>query len=291
MKVGVIYPQYEYGSDPAAIRDYAQLVESLGFTHIEAYDHVLGANPNRPGGWHGPYTYETPFQEVFVLLSFFGAITQRIGLMPGILILPQRQTALVAKQAATVDVLSNGRFRLGVGLGWNEVEYVSLDQDFHTRGRRMEEQIQVLRRLWTEPLVTFAGRWDRIDDAGLNPMPIQQPIPIFFGARVESAVRRAARIGDGWITNFRRPADALPALDVLEQALEEAGRSRDEFVVEGRLTFGEGDPETWETDVRDWQAAGVTDFVLNTMGCDLDGPDEHQAAIRRFAETIDLTSS
>ncbi len=288
MKVGVIYPQYEYGNDPAAMRDYAQLAESLNFTHIEAYDHVLGANPDRPGGWRGRYTYQTPFQEVFVLFGYISAVTERIGFMSGILILPQRQTPVVAKQAATLDVLSKGRMRLGVGLGWNEIEYISLGQNFHTRGRRIEEQVQLLRRLWTEPLVEFSGRWDRVDDAGLNPMPIQQPIPILFGARAEPAVRRAARIGDGWIMNFRKPEDALAGLEVLDRTLAEAGRTRDEFVVEARLPYDEGDATVWESLIRDWQAAGVNDFVLNTMESGLKGPEEHQAAIRRFSEAVDL---
>jgi probable F420-dependent oxidoreductase len=290
MNVGVIYPQYEYGNDPAAMRDYAQLAESLNFTHIEAYDHVLGANPDRPGGWRGPYTYETAFQEVLVLFAFLSALTERIGFMPGILILPQRQTPLVAKQAATLDVVSKGRMRLGVGLGWNEVEYFSLGQDFHTRGRRIEEQVQLLRRLWTEPLVKFSGRWDRVDDAGLNPMPIQQPIPIFFGARAEPAVRRAARLGDGWIMSFRKAEDARPALEVLDRALADAGRSRNEFVVEARLVFGDGDPGTWEATIRDWQAVGVNDFVLKTTEADLESPADHQAAIRKFAEAFDLNA-
>jgi probable F420-dependent oxidoreductase len=286
MNVGVIYPQYEFGSDPAAIRDYAQLAESLGFTHLEAYDHVLGANPDRPGGWKGRYTYQTPFQEVFVLFAYLSAVTKRLGFMPGILILPQRQTPLVAKQAATLDVLSEGRLRLGVGLGWNEVEYVSLGQDFHTRGRRIEEQIQLLRRLWTEPLVEFSGRWDRIDDAGLNPLPLQRPIPIYFGARAEPAVRRAARIGDGWIMNFRTPEEGKAALEVLDRSLAEAGRAREDFIVEARLSYREGDPKVWEEHIRDWQTLGVTDFALNTMESGLKGPLEHQTAIRQFADAM-----
>jgi probable F420-dependent oxidoreductase len=291
MNVGVIYPQYEYGNDPNAMRDYAQLAESLNFTHIEAYDHVLGVNPDRPGGWRGRYTYETPFQEVLVLFGYFAAVTERIGFMSGILILPQRQTAVVAKQAATLDLLSRGRMRLGIGLGWNEIEFTSLGQNFRTRARRIEEQVQLLRRLWTEPLVRFSGRWDRIDDAGLNPMPVQQPIPIFFGARAEPAVRRAARIGDGWIMSFRKPEEALPGLDVMARTLSEAGRAREEFVVEARLPFGEGNPDEWEELIRGWQAEGVDDFVLNTMESGLKGPDEHQAAIRKFAVGMGLGAS
>lgn len=286
MKVGVIYPQYEYGSDPVAIREYAQLAESLKYTHLEAYDHVLGANPDRPGGWRGRYTHHTPFQEVFVLFAFLSATTERLGFMSGILILPQRQTGLVAKQAATLDLLSGGRLRVGVGLGWNEVEFASLGQDFHTRGRRIEEQVRLLRRLWTEPLVRFDGRWDNVDDAGLNPMPVQQPIPIYFGARADPAIRRAARLGDGWIMNFKAPEEARAPLEVLDQALEAAGRSREQFVVEARLPYGDGDPRQWEQLIHDWRALGVQDFVLNTMESGLQGPADHQTAIRRFAESV-----
>jgi probable F420-dependent oxidoreductase len=288
MKVGVIYPQYEYGSDPSAIRDYGQLAESLHFTHLEAYDHVLGANPNRLGGWRGPYTHETPFQEVLILFGFLSAVTQKLGFMPGVLVLPQRQTPLVAKQVATLDVLSKGRMRLGVGLGWNEVEYNSLGQDFHTRGRRIEEQIGLLRGLWTKPLVEYAGRWDRIDDAGLNPMPIQRPIPIYFGAKAEPAIRRAARIGDGWIMNFRSPEDAKAPLDVLYQALSDAGRNREDFIVEGRLQYGDGDPSVWAAHIQSYQAMGVNAFSLNTMGSGLEGPSAHQSAVRKFAASVDL---
>ncbi|MGD2077080.1 MAG: TIGR03619 family F420-dependent LLM class oxidoreductase, partial [Chloroflexota bacterium] len=157
MEVGVVFPQTEFGNDPAAIRDYAQLAEGLGYSHILAYDHVLGAQPDRQPKLEGPYTYEDPFHEPFVLFSFMAGLTRKIGLATGILILPQRQTALVAKQAAALDVLSNGRLRLGVGIGWNWVEYDALGQDFHRRGRRVEEQVTLLRQLWTQPLVNFEG--------------------------------------------------------------------------------------------------------------------------------------
>jgi probable F420-dependent oxidoreductase len=204
MHFGAIYPQTEYPPDPIAVRDFAQAVEELGYAYVVAYDHVLGANPDRPGGWKGPYTHESAFLEPFVLFSHMAACTSRLGFLTGILILPQRQTVLVAKQAATLDVLCEGRLRLGVGLGWNEVEYVALGQDFHRRGRRMDEQLEVLRRLWTEPLVTFEGREHRIPDAGLNPLPRQRPIPIWFGGHDDRALRRAARFGGGWIPSFRR---------------------------------------------------------------------------------------
>ena len=286
MNFGVVFPQTEFGNDPAAIRDYAQTAESLGFTHVVAYDHVLGANPERPGGWQGPYTHRSAFHEPFVLFTYMAAVTQRLEFVPGIIILPQRQTVLVAKQAATLDVLSGGRLRLGVGLGWNAVEYTALNQDFHTRGRRMEEQVALLRQLWTQPLVNFAGRWHTIPDAGLNPLPVQQPIPIWFGGKAEPALRRAARLGDGWLSNYRAVAEARPALDQLDRFLSEAGRTRAGFGLEARLQYGDGNPDTWAVGVRDWQAAGATHISLNTMGQGFDTSSAHLAAIRAFAESV-----
>lgn len=291
MNIGVVFPQTEYGHDPVAIRDYAQTAEGLGYTHIVAYDHVLGANPNRPGGWQGPYTYEHPFYEPFVLFSFMAAVTRRIGFVPGIIILPQRQTALVAKQAATLDVLSGGRLRLGVGIGWNAVEYVALNQDFRTRGRRIEEQVVLLRELWTKPLVTFSGRWHTIPDAGLNPLPVQRPIPIWFGGRADAVLRRIARIGDGWMLNYRTLAEARPALERFERFLNEAGRPRDSIGLEARLWYGDGNPDVWAAALQDWQAAGATHISLNTMGHGFDSPAGHLAAIRAFAEGVGLCLS
>src|SRR3990172_6959469 len=238
LNFGVVYPQTEYPPDPAAVRDYAQTAEALGYSHIVAYDHVLGANPERPGGWKGPYTQLSAFLEPFVLYSFMAACTTQLGFMTGILILPQRQTALVAKQAATLDVLSGGRLRLGVGLGWNEVEYVALGENFHDRGRRMEEQLEVLRRLWTEPLVSFQGREHHIDDAG-------------------------------WIPTHRSAADARSSLEKLGAYLGEQGRSLEGFGLEARLPYGDGDPASWLPVIEGWRRAGATHIGLNTMGAGL----------------------
>jgi probable F420-dependent oxidoreductase len=283
MNIGVVYPQTEYGSDPAAIRDFAQTAENLGYTHIVAYDHVLGANPDRPGGWSGPYTYESTFMEIFVLFTYMAAVTQKIGFVTGILILPQRQTALVAKQAATLDVLSSGRLRLGVGLGWNTVEYQSLGQDFHTRGRRMEEQVTLLRQLWTQPLVQFSGRWDTVPDAGIKPLPVQRPIPIWMGGSDERVLRRAARLADGWMPNYRTVADALPALQKVDQYLAESGRSREKFGLEARLPYGQGDLQALHGAVEAWRQAGATHLTINTLGSGFHTPGEHLAALERFA--------
>jgi probable F420-dependent oxidoreductase len=286
MRIGAVYPQTEYGNDPAAIRDYAQTVEALGYTHVLAYDHVLGANPDRPGGWQGAYTYKNPFQEPFVLFAFMAAVTARLEFATGIIILPQRQTALVAKQAATLDVLCGGRLRLGVGIGWNEVEYVALNQNFHNRGRHIEEQVQLLRRLWTEPLVTFAGTYHTIPDAGLNPLPVQRPIPLWFGGHADVVMARIARYGDGWMPNYRRVADAQPALAALDRALAAQGRSRREFGLEARLSYGTGEQERWRTVLDEWRAAGATHITVNTMGSGFTRPDQHLAALRTFAGAI-----
>jgi probable F420-dependent oxidoreductase len=284
----VTFPQTEFGSDSIAVRDYAQTAEALGFTHILAYDHVLGANPDRPGGWSGAYTHQSAFLEPFVLFSYMAAVTQKIGFITGILILPQRQTALVAKQAATLDVLSGGRFRLGVGLGWNTVEYTALNEDFGNRGRRVEEQIDLLRQLWTQPLVNFKGQWHEIPDAGINPLPVQRPIPIWFGGHADAVLRRVARMGDGWLPLRRTPADAQPALEQLDRYLAEAGRTRADIGLEPRLQYGNGDPEAWRALVQGWQDVGATHLSLNTMSSGFTTPAAHLTALRTFAEAVGL---
>ncbi len=285
MKIGVVFPQIEFGHDPAAVRDYTQTAEALGFSHILAYDHVLGANPDRPGGWQGPYTYENPFLDPFVLFSFMAGVTETIEFVTGILILPQRETAVVAKQAATLDVLSNGRFRLGVGIGWNEVEYIGLNQDFHTRGQRIEEQVDVLRQFWTHELITYDGRWHTIPDAGLSPRP-ERPIPIWFGGHADAVLRRVAKMGNGWLPNYRTPDQAQSALAALDGYLAEYGRSRTDIGMEPRLSFGGGNPDEWRQIIADWQAAGATHISLNTMYLGFETPTQHINAFRQFATAV-----
>jgi probable F420-dependent oxidoreductase len=212
------------------------------------------------------------------------ALTRRIEFTAGIIILPQRQTALVAKQAATLDYLSGGRFRLGVGLGWNEVEYIALNENFHTRGRRIEEQVDVLRKLFTQELITFKGKWHTIPDAGLNPLPIQRPIPIWFGGTAEPALKRAAQIADGWLTNYRTPEQAKPALELLDRFLNEAGRSRAEFGFEARVLYGDGQPDNWLATIEQWTEMGVTHISFNTMGSGFNTPGQHIDAIHKVAK-------
>lgn len=286
MKIGVTFPQTEIGPDPKAVRDYAQAVEGMGFEYLLAYDHVLGANPDRPGGWTGPYTYLTQFHEVMVLFGYLAGITARIGLVTGVLILPQRQTALVAMQAAEVDVLSGGRLRLGVGLGWNEVEYIALNENFHNRGKRLEEQVKVLRALWTNRLVTFEGQYHTIPDAGLNPMPVQRPIPVWIGAREPVALKRAARIADGWIANALPTEQLNRSLDVIRAELEAVGRQREDFGIDFRYNFARPPAEGWAKELDQAEAQGVTHASINTMGAGFMSLDQHLAAVRRFKEDV-----
>lgn len=288
MKVGVVFPQTEIGADPAAIREYAQTAEGLGYDYLLAYDHVLGANPNRPGGWKGPYTHETMFHEVFVLLGYLAAITQKLELVTGVLILPQRQTALVAKQAAEVDVLSGGRLRLGVGIGWNEVEYTSLNENFRNRGKRQEEQVTLLRELWTKRLVNFQGEYHTIPDAGIHPLPVQQPIPIWFGGGADAVLRRMAKMGDGWIANAM-PYEKLRAMmENLHDYLEQAGRKPKTFGVDTRINISQTPESDWGREAARLGKLGVTHIGLNTMGVGFTSLDQHLEVLKRFKAAVEV---
>jgi len=287
MKIGFVYPQTEFGNDPSAIRELAQTAEQLGFSYVLAYDHVVGVNPDL-AGWDGPYDFRTPFQSPLLLFSFMAGVTEKLGFATGILILPQRQTALVAKQAATLDVLSGGRLRLGVGVGWNEPEYTVLGENYHDRGRRIEEQVQVLRALWTNPLVNYTGNWHSIPEAGINPLPVQQPIPIWFGGHAEVVLQRAARMADGWMPNYRTADEAQPALAKLDRFLEQAGRDRSKFGLEARIRYADQKAAQWEQLLEGWQNEGATHISFNTMGSGLNSPGEHIKALQIIAESLDI---
>lgn len=288
MRIGVTFPQTEFGNDPGAIREYARAVEGLGFRHFLVYDHVLGADTTGRPGWTGPYTSETPFHEVFVLLAYVAAVTERLELVTGVLILPQRQTALVAKQAAEVDVLTGGRFRLGIGVGWNAVEYEALNEDFRTRGRRCEEQMAVLRALWTDPVVTFDGTYHRLTAVGLNPLPTQRPIPIWLGGDSEIAIERCGRLADGWIPHGRPDGELAARIARVHAHAAAAGRPPGTVGIEGRLSINEVPEDEWATEVERWRGLGVSHLGLNTMGAGLPTPEAHIAAIKRFAEAVGL---
>ncbi|MGH9172089.1 MAG: LLM class F420-dependent oxidoreductase [Acidimicrobiales bacterium] len=284
MNIGVVFPQTEIGHDAGGVRAYADAVEDLGYSHVLAYDHVLGADTSVHSNWRGPYDLQSSFYESFVLFGYLAALT-RVELVTGILIAPQRQTALVAKQASVVDVLTGGRFRLGLGIGWNRVEYDALGTDFSNRGRRLEEQVVLLRRLFTEESVTFEGKWNTVTGAGLCPMPLQRPIPIWVGAQSERALARAGRLADGWFPQVVPGHGLEEASAIVRRGAEEAGRDPGAIGMEGRLN-GNGSPEEVAKHLERWRAAGATHVSVNTMGAGLDGPDAHVEAIRRAAEVV-----
>ncbi|HWN92227.1 MAG TPA: LLM class F420-dependent oxidoreductase [Verrucomicrobiae bacterium] len=287
MQYGVVFPQIEFGNDVQAIKDYAQTAEGLGYDYLLVYDHVLGAHPNREPKLTGPYTYEHPFHEPMVFFGFLAAVTARLELVTGILILPQRQTALVAKQAAEVDVLSGGRLRLGIGIGWNYVEYDALGKDFRTRGRRVEEQVEVLRKLWTQPLVTHKTPEHVIDNAGINPLPVRRPIPIWFGGAAEPVLRRAARIGDGWMPAGRPPDDRMKGhVDQLQGYLAEAGRDRKQFGIDPWISIQGLGKDEWRRRVEAWRALGASHLAVDTMRAGFTSPNAHIEAIRSFREVL-----
>jgi len=274
MKVGVVYPQIELGGDPNAVRRIGKAVEDLGFDYLLAYDHVLGAvHADRTPPLLGPYTERDPFHDPFVLFGYLAGITERIGLATGVLVLPQRQTALVARQAADVDLLSGGRLRLGVGVGWNHVEYEALGQDFRTRGAREEEQIELLRRLFVEPVVDFKGRFDQVDRAALLPKPARS-IPIWLGGSGEKAFDRAARLADGFIFFGAGGVDgAVDSWTSMRERLINLDRSVEDFGAE-YVALSRG-VENLTPEVESWRAAGGTHLALSTMGFGLDSIDAH----------------
>ena len=282
MQLGVTLPVADIGTEPTVVRDYAQAAEELGYSHILAYDHVIGANLASRPGWQPPYSHLDTFQEPLVLYGYLAGLTKTIELTTGIIILPQRQTVLVAKQAATVDVLSGGRLRFGIGIGWNPVEYEALGQDFKNRGQRYEEQVELLRQLWTRELVTFHGRWHTVIDAGINPLPIQRPIPIWFGGTDDRALRRLAKLGDGWFPLMNPDDKCRAAIEKVRSYAREAGRDPERIGIEGRISHGAGSEEAWRKELQGWKALGATHASFNTMKANLPSPRAHIEAIRRF---------
>ncbi len=294
MRVGAVFPQLEIGADPAEIARYARTLETLGYDHLVAFDHVLGAHPDRPGGWSGPYDHRSMFHEPFVLFGYLAPIVTRLRFATSVIVLPQRQTALVAKQAAEVDVLSGGRLTLGVGIGWNAVEYEALGMRFTDRGKRIEEQIGLLRALFTDEVVDFNGRWHRVDRAGLNPLPVQRPIPIWMGGGwngrdrtvIEPALRRIAALADGWFTHLPPDEDGRSGMEAFHRFVQEAGRDPRKVPVEGRIPAAKGGPEEWKRGIDAFQQMGMTSVELTTMGAGYRTTDEHLDALRRFRELI-----
>jgi probable F420-dependent oxidoreductase len=289
MQIGVVFPQTELGGDVGAVRAYGQGAEALGFRHLLAYDHVVGADPAAYPGWNGPYDIHTTFHEPFVMFGYLAGATT-LELVTGIIIAPQRQTALLAKQAAEVDLLADGRFRLGLGIGWNRVEYEALGQDFRTRGRRLDEQIALLRQLWTEESVTYDGQFDHIKGAGLAPLPVQRPIPLWLGAQSPVAYRRVGRVADGWFPQISPGPDLDEALQVIADGAADAGRDPAAIGMDGRVTW-RGDEAQLAERLTQWQQYGATHVSVNTMGEGYAGVDEHLSALATVAAVAKTVAS
>jgi probable F420-dependent oxidoreductase len=286
MHIGVTLPQTEIGGAVADLRTYAEGVEQLGYDHIVAYEHVVGADPAVYTDWSGPYDIDSTFHEPFVLLGYLAGIT-KLELAPAVIILPQRQTALVAKQAAEVDLLTEGRFRLGIGLGWNEVEYEALGQDFSTRGRRMDEQVALLRRYWTERSITFEGEFDRVTGAGIAPLPLQRPIPLWFGGGSKPAFRRMGRLADGWFPMMTPGPQLDEAMATISASAEAAGRDPQTIGMEGRITWT-GDLDQVKREAEQWRARNATHVSINTMGSQLGPIAAHVDVLATVASALAL---
>ena len=282
MQIGVVFPQTEVGADPAGVRAFAEAAEDLGYAHLVAFDHVLGADTSTRPGWQGAYSHRDSFHEPMVLFGYLAGITKSLELVTAIIILPQRQTVLVAKQAAEVDVLSGGRLRLGVGIGWNDVEYEALGENFHDRGRRSEEQVEVLRALWAQDSVTFEGKWHRIPGAGINPLPVRRSIPLWFGGgRNDTVLRRIARLGDGWFPQGAPDAKMEERLARFRGFIAEAGRDPAGVGIEARTQTKDGMDEAVRL-AHAWEALGATHLAVNTMRAGYTSVDQHIEAIAAF---------
>ena len=281
MRLNAFFPTRDIGTDPAKIRDWAQAAEGLGYAYIEVPDHVFGATAR--SGWTPRYNEKDPFHETFVTLGFLAAVTMRIRLSSGVLIAPQRQTGVIAKQAAEADLLSGGRLRLGIGVGWNHVEYESLGMDWKTRGARQAEQVEVLRRLWSEDLVSFRGRFHNLNEVSIVPSPVQRPIPIWFGGLSNAAVTRAARLGDGWMPIIEPDAQAEEKLGVLREQLRSFGRDEAKFGIEGWLRVHDADPQHWATATDGWRRLGADMVMLYPM-YRIPRFDDQIETLRRFKD-------
>ncbi len=295
MRVGLTFPQREMMPDRGSVKEFVQAAEDLGYDHIVCADHVLGADPaHHPFLNDRPYSHESIVHEAFMLLSFVAGLSSKLGLLTGVLILPQRQTALVAKQADELDFISDGKFRLGVGTGWNHVEYEALNENFRDRGRRSEEQIELMRELWTQETADFSGRHDRVRHAGVNPLPVQRPIPVWLGGgrnaepgnAAERVVERVGRMADGWLPQFPTDDSGMAILERMRQYARDAGRDPSEIGIEGRIRVAGKGPEEWALEAGWWKDAGATHINVDTRWSEMPRPEQHIDVARQFKEAI-----
>ena len=296
MEIGVIFPQTEIEPDVSAIRDFAQAAQDMGYSYFFIADHVLGADASAyDHPLFGMYNHESVVHESLTTMGYLAAVTPGMGLMSGILILPQRQTALVAKQAAEIDVLCGGRLRLGIGVGWNFVEYEALGMNFNDRGARSAEQIEVMRQLWTNESVDFHGRWHDVTHAGINPLPVQRPIPVWLGVGSPAApippdvaLRRVARIADGWCPNFGPDEAGYALRDKVNGYMAEYGRDPSALGLDGRLKTAGASPEDWIEEVTGWREMGASHLSIENRRAGLKTADEHIELMRRFKEAVEF---
>ena len=285
MEIGAVVPHHEIGTDPGAIRAYAQGVEELGMTHLLIYDHVVGVDRNRPSGFEGPYDSNVGFHEPMVFFGYLAACTTSVDLVTAILILPQRQTVLVAKQAAELAILSENRFKLGIGVGWNTVEYDALNEEFGNRGKRQEEQVDLMRRLWTEDVFSYDGEHHRFEHASILPRPTE-PVPILFGGSAPALLERCARLGDGWIPLGTPNDKSADRIAEMRRAREAAGLSWDGFEIRAQAQYAGGDPDRWRTHAERWRNLGATHMAIATHNAGETDVDGHLARIAEYHSAI-----
>jgi len=294
MKLGITLPLIDIGGDPGTVREFAQAAEAYGYDHLGAADHVLGVNVASRPDWGNRNTSVDLFHDPFVLFGYLSAATSRIGFATEVLILPQRQTVLVAKQAASLAVLSGDRFRLGVGVGWNETEFIGLNENFRDRGRRSEEQVEVMRRLWAEPHVAFKGRWHAINDAGINPLPPRRRVPVWFGGHEEVTLKRIAKLGDGWMMLAHPPGEkAASEFAKLRRFAEAEKRDPRTIGIEVWVSTGEGNEADWRREFQWWKDAGVTHVTVNSTYARMHHRRiagrtlvDHMAALRQYRDAV-----
>lgn len=285
MELGAVIPHNEIGTDPGAIRAYAQGAEELGVTHLLVYDHVVGADRNRPGGFEGPYDSEVAFHEPMVLFGFLAACTSTVDLVTAVLITPQRQAVLIAKQAAELAILSDNRFKLGIGVGWNTVEYDALNEDFSTRGRRQAEQVELMRRLWTEDVFSYDGEFHRFEHASILPRPTE-PVPVLFGGSAPALIDRCARLGDGWLPLGTPNDKTAGRLAEMRRIREAAGRAWDGFEIRAQAQFAGGDPDSWRAHADRWRDLGATHLAIATHNAGDTDVDGHLARIADYRAAL-----
>ena len=285
MEIGAVFPHNEIGTDPQAIKDYAQGVEELGVTHLLIYDHVLGADRDRPGGFEGPYDKDIAFHEPFTTFAFIAAITKKLKMITTVMILPQRQTVLVAKQAAELAILSNNRFTLGIGVGWNAVEYVGLNENFRDRGKRQAEQVELMRLLWDNEVLEYKGNYHQIDKASINPRPTK-PVPIWFGGGAPQLIRRCADLGDGWIPLMGPNAKAKALLDEIKEQRKAQGLSWEDFGVQAQAQFAGGSPELWSKHASKWRELGASHLAIATHNAGETNVAGHLKRIEEYLQAV-----